>query len=260
MKVKNLLDSIYLIPVLLEHYKSPSAQTAAILKDNDIDPEEFRDLQHLLQYHRDFICSGVQNYLLLRIGLSEYFDKYLSEVWSKLEIVDKQLMLLDYASGNGQYSDKFLEMNPDSCAICIDKDHIGAKVKRNKFLHNVNFEYQPDWWYGYKDQIDIVLMSELLHCKEPKDYVYLLSSANNLLKPTGKLILIENNDNCMAYRISKLKGRHIPLPDMAKVNKITEGFGLQCIKLINIKNHWIYVFEKIQQLPRCRKLAHRKNN
>ena len=243
--MNNILDSIYLIPVLLEHFESPTANTATILKDNNINPEEYRDMQNLLKYHHNFIKSGVQNYALLRLGLAEYFDKYLSSIWLKLGIINEQLLLLDYASGNGQYSDKFLETNPLSCAICIDKNHSGSIVKKNKFLHTVDFEKQPDWWKGYREQMDIVLMSELLHCKEPNEHGYLLVSAKNLLKTSGKLIIVENEDYCMEYRISKLKNRFIPLPDMDKITKTAKEFGLNCTNSTKIKKHQIYVFEKI---------------
>lgn len=246
MNIKQLTDSIYLIPILLEHFEKPTVITKSLLREygiNDQRVEEFRRVKSLLQYHANIVQDGWKpNYNLLREGLKEYFRLYLSQVFNLINLTNMPKgTALDYGCGSGQIGKQFEKDNPSFDVYFLDKDNPNWMAN----LLEVDFEQKPDWHNLFVNFFDVVIMSELLHCKGLEVREYLINSAHKILKPGGKFIVIENVDYAMAYRINKIKG-------FSKANVITP-FGLMNLTIdkftiktkTNIFQHQIYVYEKI---------------
>lgn len=248
MNYKQLSDSIYLIPVLLDHFKKPTKLTATVLSKvfelSEKDIQEFRKAEKLLQYHYQFIQGG-DNYPLLRQGLAQYFDLYLRKIFQKIELTNNKWSVLDYGCGSGQIGLRFKEDNPESKVYSLDKvNPIPLKDYGSSSFICVDFEKAPLWYKQYPEAFDCVIMSELLHCKNLRWQLYLVNSAHKILKPKGMLIVIENIDYCMAYRIHKLKKTAANVITPLELQKLVLGkFRLK--KHTNIHQHQIYVYEKI---------------
>lgn len=198
--INKVFDSIYLIPALLDHLEKPTVNTAAILEENGINAEDFRELKSMLVYHFQAVRNGyVADYELLRDGLAEYFAAHLSTIFQKLGTVNQKGFVLDYGCGSGQVSDQFKLDNPATEIYKVDKfDGPGITV--------VDFEEDPSWHRGFIEHFDTIILSEVLHCKPYLTQMYLVQSSYRMLVPDGQLIIIENMDYAMAYRISKIKG------------------------------------------------------
>lgn len=238
--LNTLINDAYKLFVLLDHWKNPTAATTAMLEG--LDTNDLYKYKSLIEYHVSFLSNGQENYPLLRKGLDEYFDKDLSDIFKLISLTGRVLFMLDYGAGNGKYSDQFLYDNPASVVMAIDRQPVFDKPSRSKQHLNVDFEKEPDWWYPYQDQLDVVFMSELLHCKDVRTQEYLIHSSRMLLKKCGGLLIInENNDLAMQWRIGKLKSTFLSLPDVAKL--CAKGFKLINLQKINL--HTISVYEKI---------------
>jgi SAM-dependent methyltransferase len=248
MTTKELLDSIYLIPAILDHMKNPTSETAYLLGKNGIGKaglEEARKVEDLLRYHLKMVKTDfAPDYPSLRVGLKQYFDTYLSAIWQKLGIVDTDKRLLDYGAGSGQYSDQFLADNMTGEVMMVDKEQIRQEIVQ------IDFELDVSWYENYKASFDIVLLAEVLHCKDKKTQEYLTQTSRLLLKDNGLLIIVENVDYAMAYRISKIKGSPYPVLDEKAITSLMEPLAaldagkLKLMSTTEIQQHKIYVYEK----------------
>lgn len=248
MTSKQILDSIYIIPVLLDHMDNPRIETARVLGHAGIGKsklEEMKKIRPLLEYHfgiirNDFNKSG-DAYVLLRDGLKTYFDQYLSKIWFELGIRDTDKRLLDYGAGAGQYSDKFLEENMAGDVMMVDKE-----VTRPDMVQ-IDFEKDPSWYDPHREQFDLVLLAEVLHCKDEAMQKHLIQTSRMLLKPNGHLIIVENIDHAMAYRISRLKGEPRPVLDEKEIQALieTENGRFKEVSKLQIEQHKIYRYEKV---------------
>lgn len=243
MKLERLLDSIYLIPVILDHMDKPCTNTRAILRANDISDEQVAELhkiRHLLEYHKQVVQNKYSgNYPLLRQGLREYYETYLSSMFKAVGLTSCRLFGLDYGCGDGQVAEQFLEDNPESEIVLLDKE----PVFNQKSL-TIDFEKEPNWWSNYIGAFSLVILSEVLHCKAPIAQHYLIDSSHNVLADHGFLLISENIDHCMEYRISKIKKKSYPVVDSYEIAQLTYK-KFELIKETQINNHKIYLYEKI---------------
>jgi len=243
MKLERLLDSIYLIPAILDHMDKPCSNTREILRANDISDEQVAELhkiRHLLEYHKQVVQNKFSgNYPLLRLGLREYYQTYLSSMFKEIGLVGCKLFALDYGCGDGQVADQFLEDNPRSEIMLLDKEPI---LNRKSFV--LDFEKEPNWWSNYVGAFSLVILSEVLHCKAPIAQHYLVDSSYNLLAERGLLLISENIDHCMEYRIGKIKRDNYPVVDSYEIGQLTHR-KFELIKQVQINNHKIYLYEKI---------------
>lgn len=249
MNINKVLDSIYLIPAILDHLDHPTQNTKSILVNNGVanesDLETLSKLRHLLEYHLHIIQNKYSpNYELLRDGLVEYFNQYLSDVFLELGFEDKQLYMMDYCCGAGQYGKQFKELNPDSFIHFVDKV-INPELFKTGSCSAINFETNPNWHKPFNDSADVILLSEILHCKNRKWQNYLIHSSHKILKDKGQLIIIENIDHCMEFRIKKLKS-----DNSIKLLSEHDIYNLTCssfkfLKKIDKQRHNIYLHEKI---------------
>lgn len=244
MTTKQILDSIYLIPVILDHLedKNNKETTQNILDEFKITDKQLKELEKikdLLCYHRDTIVSGFSgNYPLLRKGLKQYWNLYLSTFFNKLDMVGESNVFLDYACGDGQVGRKYKELNPLSKIIYVDRKAIDNSSPA------VDFEHDPNWYIALFESVDIVLLSEVLHCKDDYWQNYLIKSSHSMLVPGGKLIVIENEDYCMEYRINKIKKSNVKVITKSTLVKLTEKL-FKIKKRVKIQSHTAYVFTKI---------------
>lgn len=244
MILQNILDSVYIIPAILDHMDKPSLATSKVLAQagvNDKDLESLRKIRHLLEYHlRTVKCDFKTNYTLLREGLSEYHNQYLFDVWWKLNIQDQRITMLDYGCGAGAYIGSFKVYNPESICIGVDKE---------SDIPNVivaDFELWPDWHQRYDNKIDLVLLSEVLHCKPIGVQKYLVNSSWQMLKKGGRLLIIENHDPCMEYRINKIKKTTtMKLLSAHDITKLVAPLNMRAAQQVQIYNHTAYLYEKL---------------
>lgn len=238
MTIQNILDSIYIIPVILDHLEEPTVTTRKILKENQISDATLVQcdaMRHLLMYHREIIANNYQpNYDLLRTGLKEYFDTNLSDVFYQLHLAEP-MHVLDYGAGDGRMARKFQEDYPNSTVLTMDRKDSDI---------NVDFEQEPHWFKSYINTFDVVILSEVLHCKQQVVRHYVIDSIHEMLHRGGHLVIIENEDYCMEYRISKIKqGDFSVLSDKTVKALCSDGFKLNTELKIN--KHTIYDFIKI---------------
>ena len=146
---------------------------------------------------------------------------------------------LDYGCGLGQIGLQFHYDNPNSQVYFLDREN---ENNLDNF-YKIDFEEYPRWYKDLGVQVDCVIMSELLHCKNQKWQNYLIKSAHHILKPQGTFIVIENLDYAMAYRIGKLKKKAVNVLTPNDVHKLVKGFKLK--KRAAIFQHQIYVYEKV---------------
>jgi hypothetical protein len=234
MTKTEVLNSIYIIPALLGYFRGEEG-CLELLKSYDVNPEEYRDLGSLLQYHHEIIRKDFEpNYPLLRKGLTEYFNEFLWDFWSILGITGTNYKMLDYAGGEGIYSDTFDILNPEGDSTLLDRKHGLA----------VDFQKTPNWWPEYEQSFDIVLLSEILHCKSAFWRDYLVSSSCMLLKSGGRLIINENVDPAMGWRLNRLsEGGLMTESDIIGLMSGNVDFKLVDIK--TIEKHKIYIYEKV---------------
>jgi len=235
MDKNKIVNSVYLVTAILEVLNgNKNKNILNILKEYDINVRDFKDLKSILNYHLHIIKTDFEpNYNLLRKGLDEYFNKYLKDFWKYINIENTNYSLLDYGSGNGCYSDAFIKANPNGNITMIDK-YLG-----------IDFEKNPNW---YKEKFigkyDIVLLSEILHCKGLKGKKYLIESSLECLKKKGKLIINENLDPFMGWRLNKLTTNG-DLVTKDELSLLLAKYSLKLKKITNINYHHIYIYEKL---------------
>jgi len=246
MTTEDFLDSIYLIPAFLElmdDFSDHQIEARRILEKHGITDEQIKELTgivHLIRYHHHTVRSDFHaNYSLLRLGLKEYFKLYLSDVFKKLNMVDMKVTALDYGCGDGQIARQFLKDNPRSGVMLVDREDNNSE---GKMVHVVDFEKNPDWYLKWENVFDYVILSEVLHCKRLYWQQYLIQSSMIMLKKHGSIIIMENDDVCMEYRIGKIKRdayNAVNIEELAKHNK------LEITNHVKIKNHHTYVCTKV---------------
>lgn len=244
-----ILDSIYYIPVILEHLEKPTEQTEQLILKMGIGPGEIEDLHNirgLLEYHLSIVRNDFKesDYALLLKGLKQYFDYYLSGIWQTLGITDEKAEMLDYGCGLGYYSKAFLLANPDATSYVLDRKINFPLALRMRPLE-IDFEAEPFWYATYIDSMDIVLLSEVLHCKQATGQEYLIRSSYEMLRDDSRLIIVEPVDEFMAYRISKLKGEPHQILESHHIGMLVSPYNIELIDQTTIMKHEIYVYQKI---------------
>ena len=246
MNVDDIIKNAYVLPVLLDYFENPSRENTELLESVGIaEPLKLMKFKNLLTYHSNFLASRKENYPLLRVGLNEYFEEYLYEIFQLTGFNNKKVYMLDYGSGNGSYSDQMLKDNLHSFVVSVDKDQNHYYPHARKKVISLDFENDPGWYKVYLQEFDLILLSEILHCKDNRGQEYLMESAVYMLKKGGHLIINENQDYPMQWRISKIKGTSRPLVNRHRVMELAHKVGLKINDLHTINNHHIYVFEKI---------------
>lgn len=238
MNLQNIMDSVYIIPVIFDHLENPTNITRTILKENKITKktlDDFKKLILLMEYHE----KHMENYSLLQAGLKSYFELKLSSVFRDLGLVAQEMFVLDYGCGTGMVSYQFKQDNPLSTIYMMDKtDYTGGRAML------WDFEKDPEWYHRFINQFELIILSEVLHCKSNCIQEYLIDSSIRMLRPNGKIVIIENIDHCMAWRIGKIKGGSYPVINASRVSELTNGDFI-LLKHIQIEKHIAYLYQKI---------------
>jgi len=178
------------------------------LLDDDYDltkeGQEIVKLKSLLEYQIKMIPYHLKDnfytklsiksseYELLRNGLGEYFDVYLKDIFKELKYRRLYWDVLDYGGGDACYSKSFLKENPHSNSLIVDRI-LNFKEKDNlKFLKN-DFEENKEWFLTHKNKYNLIILSELLHCKNKEWRSYLIDSCFYMLKQGGRLLICEKS-------------------------------------------------------------------
>ena len=141
---------------------------------------------------------------------------------------------MDYGCGKGSYSNSYIDRNPNGKTYMVDRN-IGD---------NIDFEKSPNWYIDKKNTFDIVLLSEILHCKNVDGQKYLLDSSDYVLKSKGLLRINENVDPFMDWRLNRLtdKGK---LLDESYIVQLMFNYNFKLKNINSINYHKIYTYEKI---------------
>ena len=261
--VDTVIEQAYLLPALIEYFSLGEDSPVPVHLERVFElsfgvgkayiPKlrELKQYQDLLRYHWGFLKEqgkvfGNNNYDTLRKGLSAYFDKNLSHIFTELELVGTSYRFLDYGSGGGQYARKFKELNPNATVTTVDRKDADI---------NIDFESFPSWYEQITKKYDIVLLSEVLHCKDSATRNYLLKSSLELLNDNGQIIVVENVQAGLDWRLRELTdgGRELPeeavrmlfyLSNTIRRDKYKPEFLLK--KIVNLNStHTAYVYTKI---------------
>jgi SAM-dependent methyltransferase len=168
---------------------------------------ELKDLIEYIIRMVPYHCSdNLQNYFeiedeeytLLRNGLGSYFKTYLSNLFDLLGYQNKEWKVLDYAGGNGNYSEQFLKTNPHShCTVLDRKQDCDPTLSLSFFPCDFELEEKSegyagkDWHLEHENTYDLVILSEILHCKNEEFQEYLMQSSLDVLKEGGKILVVE---------------------------------------------------------------------
>lgn len=137
-------------------------------------------------------------YAQLRNGLENYSNAYLSELlnWAALQVKHvADPLVLDYCGGNGAFVKRCCELNPNTIGWLIDKapgsprelaDTWGITVREGDVLAA---EDNPT--EDLDNLFDLVIMSEILHCKGAEDRARMVADAYRMLRVGGVLIVAE---------------------------------------------------------------------
>lgn len=232
---------MYLVPALLKKLEGNNdLMLDDILREFNIDNvEEYRPLKSLLKYHDTIIknnfYSSDETYKLLRMGLTEYFDEFLSQFWQQIGftgLTDK--FLLDYGCGSGVYSDAYEKANPLSTSFRVDKC-ISEKLDFIKY---------PEWYKNNTLPFSTVLLSEILHCKDLEWQKYLIESSLEMLPKGGQIIINENVDPFMNWRLKEMTV-HGQLLDQEYIINLLAPYPVKLTRLSVINYHNIFIYDKI---------------
>jgi O-methyltransferase. len=139
-------------------------------------------------------------YEKLRQGLDNYAVAFLPDMrrWVTQQIGLDGGKMFDFCGGTGGYLHEFLRTWPQANGMLFDRMPgvlqpadvvLQMGVKQGDAMADDRFFKEQAGAY------DIVLMSEILHCKGPVERHFLLRRAKSLLKPTGVLLVIEQYPN-----------------------------------------------------------------
>lgn len=245
--IEKMLRLPYVLPIILAHLEKQEEWHYYFFRELGIsafDLRQFKKVESLVKYH---VKSAEENgdYGLLRQGLAEYFREYLTGIWQMVSLVDTDKSLLDYGCGAGEYSRQWLLDNPRGSAVLVDKaPYYGKELFKGAEYKQVDFLKDKGWFSQFFWQFDVVLLAEVLHCKEDADREYLWKSARLMLKTGGSMVIIENVDWAMQLRLSRNGGGgQVLTPEMIKAMIPSEYFILRSIHKIN--SHYIYRYDKL---------------
>ena len=221
MNIKEILNSIFIFPAIKAGFREriweenidkkliPVKEIwreLGLLDKNKLSQkgEQLYDILPLIDYylslkddffnfsiHDDYKTDNDQ-YQLLREGLESFHNNFNSQIFQYFNFRDKEWNVLDYGGGVGQYLIDFIKYNPNSSGLLVDRN----KVNREEFNNNIkskaiNFETDLQWYEEYEDKFNLIILSELLHCKNRLMQEYLIDTCWTMLKPNGILLINE---------------------------------------------------------------------
>lgn len=161
---------------------------------------EFSMLQQ--QLDGNFVTDPAK-YAALRSGLDNYAQAFLPDMqdWINKQVVFDGALLFDYCGGDGGYLARFLKHWPAAQGMLFDRnpalprDSATAGVISRMGVKAGDAFGDHDFFAGQAGAYDLVIMSEILHCKGLAERTALLQRGKSLLKPNGALLVIEQYPN-----------------------------------------------------------------
>lgn len=162
---------------------------------------EFSMMQQ--QLSGDFVTDPAK-YAGLRTALGNYAEKFLPDMhdWVVRQAVMDGGRFFDFCGGDGGYLVNFLRKWPCAQGMLFDRapgcdaDAILNVSPYDRMGIKAGDAFGSDEFFAQQaGAYDIVLMSEILHCKGPTDRQLLLRRAGSLLKPGGVVLIIEQHPN-----------------------------------------------------------------
>lgn len=189
-------------------------------------------------------------YQQLRGGLEHYARAFLPDMhdWISRQVAFDGALFFDFCGGDGGYMHSFLKTWPSAEGMLFDRAPgftcpVGV-VKRTAIMAGDAFG-DDIWFTSQAGAYDVVLMSEILHCKGPEGRQFLLQRAKSLLKPTGVLLVVEQYPNLrLEWRMHDMTEAGQCLPEQ-QVAFEAEAAGFMAVSGINSLTHYGLRLEQI---------------
>lgn len=154
------------------------------------------------QLSGDYVTDPVK-YAGLRTALGSYSKRFLPDMhdWVVRQAVMDGGRFFDFCGGDGEYLLNFLRKWPCAQGMLYDRapaipDAQGALDPYVRMGIKGGDAFADDQFFAnHAGAYDIVLLSEILHCKGPEQRQFLLRRAASLLKPGGVVLVIEQYPN-----------------------------------------------------------------
>ena len=155
-------------------------------------------------------------YAILRGGLAAYFHGHIKETFldAILPVVDYELpdlthstgvRVLDLGAGSGAYGLAVKEKRPVEVNLTLaDRKEVTsalfAAVAADSIavtIASADFEEDPVWYgkFPFCASFDVIILAEVLHCKNVSTRTKLLLACRSILRQGGKLLVVEQNRN-----------------------------------------------------------------
>jgi len=102
-----------------------------------------------------------EQYDTLRAGLGAYTMHVMRDVFTRVGIEDNKWRTLDLGCGDGTYSKLFMDSNPCSHAILIDRSRTFPSKPVGCSFHQCDFLKDTQWT---KRKYNFIMLNEILHC------------------------------------------------------------------------------------------------
>lgn len=176
---------------------------------NQLAALEFEPRQINNWFNTDKIIKNGQGYLLEEKSENEYknslslYQKAMHdasairslELWNKINITDKDGLIIDIGTGDGTYLHSFLKFNPNWKAIGCDlQDVIDLNICNNNSItyYPINFLEESElenFIYKHKNSASIILLSNFIHCYNENENFKIFKHLIKLLKDDGIIII-----------------------------------------------------------------------
>lgn len=193
-------------------------------------------------------------YRALRKGLENYAGAFLPEMVDWVSRggdapMDVKPLMFDFCGGNGGYLRAFLRFNPDAAGMLFDRDpgvgELGGVLNRMG-IYSGDAMGSSVWFASQAGAYDVVLMSEILHCKGKEERLFMLRRAKSLLKPGGSILVVEQFPGLrMEWRMNDMtQGGQCLLE--AQVVAEAQECGLMGVAGIHCLSHYGIRFEQFE--------------
>ncbi len=131
-----------------------------------------------------------------RISKSYYV---LKQILSKHLKVDDNDLILDYGCGTGKYCLFFKPTN----YLGVDIDEKNVKIAKKNFKNYTFSQIKPDNLQFSNKKFDFILVVGVLHHISDNDLIPILENFNRIIKPDGRIMVIEPILSTTSTRINK---------------------------------------------------------
>lgn len=169
------------------------------------------DCQALLEYEFSMMQQQLDGnfktdpakYKALRGGLDNYAVAFLPDMhkWiaDQAPAAVKCPRFFDYCGGSGGYLASFLAAHKGAQGLLFDREP-GVTKTSAAVLSRMGImagdAFGDDLFFAnHAGAYDVVLLSEILHCKGPSERQFLLQRAKSLLRPSGVVLVVEQYPN-----------------------------------------------------------------